>query len=58
VTRDTVRHRRLGDWFAEIKAAYEDRVLLVDAHTAELCGEIEARCQLAGRPAEPFDSDA
>jgi hypothetical protein len=56
VARDPVRRRRLEAWLADVKAAFARRILPVDAPTAELGGQIEGRCQLAGRPAEPFDT--
>ena len=56
VAPDPIRRERLRAWFVEIKAAYDERILSVDAQIAELCGEIEGRCRLAGRPAEPFDA--
>ena len=57
LSRDVEKRARLELWFEDqVLDAFDGRILPVDVAIADLCGQLVAERQRAGRPIEPFDA--
>jgi predicted nucleic acid-binding protein len=54
--RESARRSRLAAWIETVKSRFSDRVIAVDAATAEQAGRARAGAAAAGRALDPLDA--